>query len=336
MQTTQKLHTLGFHHIALVTADARRALAFYGDVLGLRLVHGVVDPFGTESTPLFFGTAGQAVIEAPRAILKVTELPEAPRGRYGVGGVHHLALSTPTLDTLLMWKRRLTDSGIPVSGPMPRGYFTSLYFTDPDRQVVEIATEGPGYAIDEPIGALGRAVMTQPASQLPTGRDAAAIAATTYPEPISRIMPAMALTGLHHISGMTDDIVRASDFYEEAFGLRTVKKTVNQDDPDTAHWLWANYDGTRVLPASSWTLFGWIPRHPKARPGIGQSQHVAFRAKDRDELRDWREHLLTLEVHVAPVQDQEHFSSIAFRAPDGQPLEIATDGPGFSIATDDQ
>ena len=246
--------------------------------------------------------------------------------------MHHLAFSTPTYETLLQWKRRLQDLRIPVSGPMPRGYFTSLYFRDPDGQVLEIATAGPGYAIDEPIDALGRDVMGQQAHQLPGTRDEAAIAATTHPEPVPVITPAMALTGLHHITGMTDDIARTSDFYEAALGLRLIKKTINQDDPDTPHWFWANYDGTRVLPGSSWTLFGWSPRHPRARGGIGQTHHVAFRAQDADEQLAWREHLLGLGLDVSPVMDRRYFTSIYFQAPDGQLLEIATDGPGFAVA----
>jgi glyoxalase family protein len=96
------------------------------------------------------------------------------------------------------------------------------------------------------------------------------------------------------------------------------------------HWFWANYDGTRVLPGSSWTLFGWSPRHPAARPGIGQTHHVAFRAKDDDEQLYWRDHLMTLGLEVSPVMDRKYFKSIYFEAPDGQLLEIATDGPGFS------
>jgi len=174
--------------------------------------------------------------------------------------------------------------------------------------------------------------MGQQAHQLPGTRDEAAIAATTHPEPVPVITPAMALTGLHHITGMTDDIARTSDFYEAALGLRLTKKTINQDDPDTPHWFWANYDGTRVLPGSSWTLFGWSPRHPRARGGIGQTHHVAFRAKDADEQLAWREHLLGLGLDVSPVMDRRYFTSIYFQAPDGQLLEIATDGPGFAVA----
>lgn len=322
---TSRLVTPGIHHIALVTGDARRAAQFYGDVLGLRKLAGRVDEFGPDSTPLWFGAASGTA----SPILKVVEQAESPRGRYGVGGVHHFALSVSTYEVLLMWKRRLTDLGIPVTGPMPRGYFTSLYFRDPDGQVVEIATAGPGYAIDEPIDALGRGVMQQDASQLPGGRDEARIAATTHAEPVPVITPEMVIPSMHHISGMTDDIGRAHEFYEAALGLRLVKKTINQDDPETPHWLWANYDGTRVLPASSWTLFGWTPRHPKARQGISQSSHVAWRAKDKEEQLAWREHLLSLGIQASPVVDHEHHSSLAFTAPDGQPLEIATDGPGY-------
>ena len=139
----------------------------------------------------------------------------------------------------------------------------------------------------------------------------------------------MKLTGIHHITGMTDDIERASDFYEEALGLAVVKKSVNQDDPETPHWFWANYDGTRVLPHSSWTLFGWTPRHPHARAGVGQTNHVAFRAADVEELKAWQEHLRSMDLDVSAVIDSPFFSSINFSAPDGQLLEIATDGPGF-------
>ena len=322
------LTTLGFHHITLVASDARRTAAFYRQVLGLTLVKETVNFDEPDTAHLYFGDA----TGAPGTLVTFFEWPQAPRGRYGVGGVHHLAFSTPTYETLLQWKRRLQDLRIPVSGPMPRGYFTSLYFRDPDGQVLEIATAGPGYAIDEPIDALGRDVMGQQAHQLPGTRDEAAIAATTHPEPVPVITPAMALTGLHHITGMTDDIARTSDFYEAALGLRLIKKTINQDDPDTPHWFWANYDGTRVLPGSSWTLFGWSPRHPRARGGIGQTHHVAFRAANADEQLAWREHLLGLGLDVSPVMDRRYFTSIYFQAPDGQLLEIATDGPGFAVA----
>jgi glyoxalase family protein len=325
MKTMKSLSTLGFHHITLVSGDAQRTLAFYRDLLGLSVVKDARDSKDPNAYRLYVGDKSGT----PGTLVTFVERPAAAHGRPGVGGVHHLAMGVGTYESQLKWKRYLTDRGVPVSGPMPRGYFTSLYFRDPDGQVLEIATAGPGYAYDEDISALGQKIMMPSPRQLPGGRDERIIHLTTYVEPVPAITPDMKLMGIHHISGMTDDIERASDFYEEALGLSVVKKSVNQDDPETPHWFWANYDGTRVLPHSSWTLFGWTPRHPHARAGVGQTNHIAFRASDAEELRAWQDHLRAMDLDVSAVIDSPYFSSINFAAPDGQLLEIATDGPGF-------
>lgn len=322
---TKTLTTLGFHHITLVSGDSRRTLAFYRDLLGMSVVKDAGESNDPNAYRLYLGDE----TGAPGTLVTFVERPSGLRGKYGVGGVHHLAMGVATYEAQLKWKRYLMDRGVPVSGPMPRGYFTSLYFRDPDGQVLEIATAGPGYDFDEPIEALGQRIMLPRDQQLPGGRDEHAIHATTHPEPVPTITPDMKLTGIHHITGMTDDIERASDFYEEALGLSVVKKSVNQDDPETPHWFWANYDGTRVLPHSSWTLFGWTPRHPHARAGVGQTNHVAFRAADLEELKEWQDKLRAMDLDVSAVIDSPFFSSINFSAPDGQLLEIATDGPGF-------
>jgi glyoxalase family protein len=317
--------TLGFHHITMVSGGSRRTLAFYRDLLGLSVVKDAGESKDPNAYRLYLGDEAGS----PGTLVTFVERPAVAHGRPGVGGVHHLALGVGTYEAQLKWKRYLMEKGVPVSGPMPRGYFTSLYFRDPDGQVLEIATAGPGYAYDEPIEALGQQIMLPREQQLPEGRDERSIQMTTYSEPVPVITRDMKLTGIHHITGMTDDIERASDFYEEALGLSVVKKSVNQDDPETPHWFWANYDGTRVLPHSSWTLFGWTPRHPRARAGVGQTNHVAFRAEDLEELKAWQEKLRSMELDVSAVIDSPFFSSINFSAPDGQLLEIATDGPGF-------
>jgi glyoxalase family protein len=67
------------------------------------------------------------------------------------------------------------------------------------------------------------------------------------------------------------------------------------------------------------------------REGVGQTHHIAFRAGSADEQRAWRDHLQSLDIDVTPVLDRTYFTSIYFRAPDGLLLEIATDGPGFTV-----
>jgi glyoxalase family protein len=218
-----------------------------------------------------------------------------------------------------------------VSGPLDRGYFKSIYFSDPDGQILEIATRGPGYAIDEPADALGRELLIPPAERLPGGRDERAIAAWTHPEPVPVVTEDMRLEGIHHITGITDDLPRAHEFFEAALGLRVVKKTLNQDDGRTEHWFWARYDGGEVGKHSALSLFGWPGSTHRTRQGAGQTHHLAFRAADEDQQSAWREHLLSMGLDVSQVMDRTYFRSIYFRAPDGLLLEIATDAPGFSI-----
>lgn len=321
------MNTPGFHHITMVSADARRTVRFYRDVLGLGLVKRTVNFDDPSSYHLYFGDAAGR----PGTLLTFFEWAGARRGRWGVGGVHHVAMGVGDGDGLLKWKRRLTDAGVAVTGPYDRGWFRSIYFTDPDGQVLEIATKGPGYAMDEAIEALGQSVILPRPEQVRGNRDEEAIAATTWPEPVDDITPDMALDGIHHVTGLTADVERMGEFYEQALGLRVVKKTVNQDDGKTPHWVWASYDGNEVKPHSSLTMFDWSGSTYYTRAGAGQTHHIAFRAADSGQQAEWREELLRMGLDVSEVLDREYFTSIYFRAPDGLLMEIATDGPGFGV-----
>jgi glyoxalase family protein len=309
--------TDGLHHVALVARDAGRALAFYQEILGLaRLEDAAAGGYA-----LALGHRSGA----PGTLLYVSEEPTATRGRWGVGGVHHVALGTSTREALLMWKRWLTERGVPVSGPYDRGWFHSIYFTDPDGQILEIATAGPGYAFDEPADRLGERVIIPASERLRGERNEAEIAAATHPEPVREITEAMELDGLHHITGITDDLAAAHAFYKEALGLRLVKKSVNQDDSATPHWFWARYDGAEVARHSTYTLFEWRNSTHRSRAGTGQVAHLAYRAASDEDLDAWREDLLARGVEASHVLDRGSYRAVQFRAPDGQLLELATD-----------
>jgi glyoxalase family protein len=311
----------------MVSRDAQRTLGFYRDLLGLPMVKRTVNFDDPSSYHLYFGQEGGA----PGTILTFFEWPHSRPGGWGVGGIHHLALAVESPEAQLMWKRRLSDAGVNVTGPFDRGYFKSIYFRDPDGQVLEIATDGPGYAIDEPADALGKTLITPDSARLPGGRGEEQIAKISHPDPVEEITKAMRLSGIHHITGITDNLQAAGAFYEEALGLKLVKQTFNQDDGKTEHYFWANYDGQTVAPRSSFTLFGWPSSTYRSRPGSGQTHHVAFRAKTEAEQLAWREQLVGLGIRVSPVMDRKYFKSIYFQAPDGFLVEIATDGPGFTV-----
>ncbi|HEX6307124.1 MAG TPA: VOC family protein [Longimicrobiales bacterium] len=329
------LTTKGFHHIALVTADAARAERFYSDVLGVSLLRRRSAREDSAYALHFGNAAGE-----PGTVLTFLEQRGSARGRPGAGGVHHYALMVDTPEAQLKWKRRLADHGVHVAGPYNRGWFRSIYFADPDGQIVEIATRGPGYTFDEPATALGGQIVVPPTAELRGRRDEAEVRARVHADAVPVITPDMQLDGLHHISGLTDDVARIGEFYEAALGLRLVKRSVNQDDPSMPHWFWANYDGREVAPRSSLTMFGgWadggarlVGTLKRAVAGAGQAHHIAFRAADEHELHGWMDHLRSMGIETSGVLDRRWFRSIEFRAPDGMLMEIATDGPGYSAA----
>jgi glyoxalase family protein len=311
----------------MVSGDARRTLTFYRDVLGLGLVKKTVNFDDPSSYHLYFGDE----TGAPGTLLTFFEWKGLPRGAPGIGGVHHIAMGVEDLDAILQWKRRLLDHDVRVTGPINRGYFISLYFTDPDGQILELATRGPGYAVDEPDGILGRTVMMPDEAQLQQSMEGRAFADQGWPEPVTVVTPGMRIHGIHHVSAITDDMDAAHRFYTHALGLHRIKQTVNQDALDMPHHFWAHYDGETVTPGSSMTLFGYPAHYKHTRPGTGQTHHVAFRADNTEQQAEWREHLLGMGVRVSRVMDRTYFQSIYFNAPDGLLLEIATDGPGFAV-----
>jgi glyoxalase family protein len=79
----------------------------------------------------------------------------APRANLGVGVVHHVAWRTPTDETELAWRKHLLEQGRSVSPVMDRDYFHSIYFTEPGGVLFEIATDPPGFTVDEPLESLG-------------------------------------------------------------------------------------------------------------------------------------------------------------------------------------
>jgi glyoxalase family protein len=82
--------------------------------------------------------------------------PQAKAGQQGGGTVHHIAFRTSTDDEQKYWQNLLMDSGFSVTGVRDRKYFKSIYFHEPGGVLFEIATDPPGFTVDEPYESLGR------------------------------------------------------------------------------------------------------------------------------------------------------------------------------------
>lgn len=95
------------------------------------------------------------------AELHVAVQPDLPRTHSGAGGVHHVAFRTPDAE-YDAWAERLETLGIRNSGKVDRYYFRSLYFREPGGILFEIASDGPGFALDESEATLGERIALPP------------------------------------------------------------------------------------------------------------------------------------------------------------------------------
>lgn len=316
---------LGLHHITMISSDARRTVEFYTKVLGLTLVKRTINFDATDTYHLYFGND----VGAPGTLLTFFIWPDVPRGRWGIGTTHHLALLVETADSQLKWKRWLQDHGVRVTGPYDRRYFRSIYFTDPDGLILEIATRSPGWTVDEPPGHLGKNPITPPHELTAKGRNEQAIRAMTWSEPVGGISEDMRLQGLHHVTAIASDIFRTTDFYTEVLGFTVVKRTFNYDDPPWPHFYFAVGD---FSPGQVITYFGYSSATMRrGTMGAGLAHHIAVAVKDDEAQQEWRDRLLSKNISVTNILDRKYFRSIYFNDPDGHILEIATLGPGFLI-----
>jgi glyoxalase family protein len=136
------------HSVTLGLPDEKRSAALLTDELRFEQI-------ASASERLRFGL-GEPGVASFVDIVR----PDAPlRGRMGAGTIHHVAFRTEDDASQRQWLKKLTQLGLHVSPVMDRKYFHSIYFREPGGVLFEIATEGPGMAVDEPEEHLGEALV---------------------------------------------------------------------------------------------------------------------------------------------------------------------------------
>ncbi|AUH66054.1 ring-cleaving dioxygenase [Paracoccus zhejiangensis] len=126
-------------------------------VMNMRRVRDYASPDGEGQVHVFEMAAG-----GPSAELHVAVQPGLQVARQGAGAVHHVAFRTPDVAAITGWAERLNQFRIPSSGEVERYYFRSLYFREPGGNLFEIATDGPGFAVDEPRETMGEGLSLPP------------------------------------------------------------------------------------------------------------------------------------------------------------------------------
>ena len=126
------------------------------ELMGMRRVRDHRTPEAAMPTHVY-----QMEGHGPGAELHVAVQPHLPPARQGAGGVHHVAFRIADSD-YEFWTDRLRQMQVPNSGPVDRFYFRSLDFREPNGILFEIATDGPGFAADEPLESLGEGLSLPP------------------------------------------------------------------------------------------------------------------------------------------------------------------------------
>lgn len=126
-------------------------------VMNMRRTRDYPSPDGAGQVHVFeMGEGG------PAAELHVAVQPGLPVARQGAGAVHHVAFRVPDHPTIRQWAQRLAEMRVPNSGEVERYYFRSLYFREPAGNLFEIATDDPGFDVDEPRDTMGEALSLPP------------------------------------------------------------------------------------------------------------------------------------------------------------------------------
>lgn len=141
----------GFHSVTLTVAEAAATVNLLTNTMGFRKVTN-------EGSRTRFETGAGG----PHAIVDVVESPEGPVGEESIGAVHHVAWRTPDDGAQVAWRDLLVRSGRNVTPVIDRWYFKSIYYREPGGVLFEIATDSPGFTVDEPPEKLGSTLSLPP------------------------------------------------------------------------------------------------------------------------------------------------------------------------------
>src|SRR5271157_250403 len=118
----------------------------------------------------------------------------------------------------------------------------------------------------------------------------------------------MKLEGIHHITAITGDAPGNVEFYAGVLGLRMVKRTVNQDEPNVYHLFYGDENGS---PGMDLTFFEY-PGALRGVAGAGMVHRILWRVSSVDALAFWKERLAAHGIAAEQTVD-----SLLFADPEG-------------------
>jgi len=146
-------HSLhGFHSVSAALEGYERTAQLLTQSFGYRLVKESGNRFR-------FAAPSES---SPGRIVDLLCMPDSRAGHVAAGSVHHIAFRAKDDNEQLQWREHLVELGYNVTPVIDRTYFHSIYFREPGGILFEIATEPPGFTLDEPIDELGSKLRLPP------------------------------------------------------------------------------------------------------------------------------------------------------------------------------
>lgn len=286
--------TSGLHHVTAIATRPQANIEFYVRLLGLRLIKRTVNYDDPQTYHLYFGDA----MGRPGSIISFFAWPGAGPAVRGSGEASAVAFRVPP-GALAPWRARLSQHRLTFSD-FKRFGEEVVAFSDPDGIPLELVETDLGGATPD----------TWPDAPLPA---------------------ALAVQGLHAVTLTAPDLEATSELLTSAFGLSLVAEEA-ADPPHPE----AGGTGRRRRFAAGVNFVDLleVSERRQGRWGAGALHHIAVRAADDEQQQLAREQLTAAGVEPGAVKNRLYFKSSYLTEPGGAILEVATDGPGFSVDED--
>ncbi|MEM7694904.1 MAG: ring-cleaving dioxygenase [Pseudomonadota bacterium] len=144
-----------FHSVTLWERDPDKTAKILTDIFGYTAAG--TERTGTTERLRFASPSGDAA-----SMVDIIRSDAPSIGRQGAGTIHHVAFRAETDEIQKTWQERVRAAGLDVTPVIDRQYFNAIYFREPGGVLFEIATDPPGFAVDEPVETMGAALKLPP------------------------------------------------------------------------------------------------------------------------------------------------------------------------------